>query len=157
MPSVAPDLNHCHDDYSPEETRKCEHMQPALILIVDDSPENLKLATAILSPHGYDLRTASDGFEALALVERLEPRLILLDLQLPGIDGLSIARKLKADAAHSHIPIVALTAYAMKGDEAKALAAGCDGYLTKPIDKHVLRRTVAELLATGVGVERGAE
>lgn len=125
-------------------------MQPAVILIVDDNPENLKLAIAILSPHGYDLRTASDGVEALALVELLEPGLILLDLQLPGVDGLSIARLLKADAAHSHIPILALTAYAMKGDETKALAAGCDSYLTKPVDKHVLRSTVAALLAKGV-------
>jgi CheY-like chemotaxis protein len=125
-------------------------MQPALILIVDDNPENLKLATAILAPQGYVLRTASNGVEALSLVESLKPVLILLDLQLPGLDGLSVARQLKANAARRQIPILALTAYAMKGDETKALEAGCDGYLTKPVNKHVLRSTVAALLAKGV-------
>jgi two-component system cell cycle response regulator DivK len=122
-------------------------MQRALILIVDDNPENLKLAIAILSPQGYSLRTASNGVEALALVELLQPVLILLDLQLPGIDGLSVARQLKANTSRCHIPILALTAYAMKGDESKAREAGCDSYLTKPVDKHVLRSTVAALLA----------
>lgn len=116
------------------------------ILVVDDNPDNLKLMLAILSPLAYELRTASDGIEALALAASFEPDLLLLDLQLPGIDGLTVARTLKADPARRHIPIVAVTAYAMKGDEAKARAAGCDGYLTKPVDKRVLRNLVATLL-----------
>jgi two-component system cell cycle response regulator DivK len=133
-----------------EREGKCDQMSRPLILIVDDNPENLKLAIAILSPQGYDLRTASDGVQALKLVESLQPVLVLLDLQLPGLDGLSVARQLKANARCSQIPILALTAYAMKGDDTKALAAGCDSYLTKPVDKHVLRSTVAALLAKGV-------
>lgn len=116
------------------------------ILIVDDNPENLKLMLAILASSAYELRTASDGTETLTMLERYVPDLLLLDLQLPGLDGLSVARRLKADPARKQIPIVAVTAYAMKGDEAKAREAGCDGYLTKPVDKRVLRALVAALL-----------
>jgi CheY-like chemotaxis protein len=121
-------------------------MAQGSILIVDDNPENLKLMLAILSPFSYELRTASDGIEALTLVASSAPDLLLLDLQLPGLDGLTVARTLKSDPTRKHIPIVAVTAYAMKGDEAKARAAGCDGYMTKPVDKRVLRNLVSALL-----------
>src|SRR5689334_900620 len=97
------------------------------ILIVDDNPQNLKLVRVLLVSEGYDVRTAADAEEALAELESFEPRLILMDLQLPGMDGLELTRRLKADPLRRHIAIVALTAYAMKGDELKALGAGCDG------------------------------
>jgi two-component system, cell cycle response regulator DivK len=119
------------------------------ILIVDDNPQNLKLARVLLAGEGYDVRTAADAEKALELLESFAPRLILMDLQLPGMDGLELARLLKAEASRSDIAIVALTAYAMKGDEEKALAAGCDGYVTKPIDTDALLRLVADVVAGG--------
>lgn len=116
------------------------------ILIVDDSPVNLKLARLVLEGEGYVVRTANDAEEALRMLETYSPRLVLMDIQLPGIDGLELTRRLKADPSRSSIIVVALTAYAMKGDEEKALAAGCDGYITKPIDVDGLPRVVARLL-----------
>lgn len=108
------------------------------ILIVDDHPVNLKLARVLLAGEGYEVRTANDAEEALRVLAAFRPRLILMDIQLPGIDGLELTRRLKADPNMSGILIVALTAYAMKGDEEKALAAGCDGYITKPLDVDAL-------------------
>lgn len=116
------------------------------ILIVDDNPQNLKLARVILVAAGYDVRTATDAEEAIETLSTFLPRLILMDLQLPGMDGLELTRRLKADPARSHIVILALTAYAMKGDEEKARAAGCDGYITKPIDTDALPVLVADHL-----------
>ena len=104
------------------------------ILIVDDNLANLKLARVLLSVDGYDIRTAASAEEALTVLDRFHPRLILMDLQLPGIDGLELTRMLKADPARRGVIVLALTAYAMKGDAEKAFAAGCDGYITKPID-----------------------
>jgi CheY-like chemotaxis protein len=117
------------------------------ILIVDDNPANLKLARVLLSSEGYDVRTAAHAEEAIELLASFHPRLILMDLQLPGMDGLELTRKLKADDERRNILIIALTAYAMKGDEEKARAAGCDGYIAKPIDTEALPRTVAAYLA----------
>lgn len=117
------------------------------ILIVDDNPQNLKLARLLLSSQEYEIRTADDAEQALQALASFRPRLILMDLQMPGMDGLTLTRKLKGDPAHRDIPIVALTAYAMKGDEEKARAAGCDAYVTKPVDATALRVLVAELLA----------
>jgi CheY-like chemotaxis protein len=119
------------------------------ILIVDDNPHNLKLVRVLLSSEGYAVRTAAAAEEALAVLETFTPRLILMDLQLPGMDGLQLTRRLKADPAYRGIVIIALTAYAMKGDEAKARAAGCDGYVTKPIDIESLPKIVASHLAAG--------
>jgi two-component system cell cycle response regulator DivK len=117
------------------------------ILIVDDNPQNLKLVRVLLAGEGYSVRTAVDAEQALTVLEAFTPRLILMDLQLPGMDGLELTRRLKADPARRGIVIIALTAYAMKGDEAKARAAGCDGYVTKPIDVEALPRLIAEHLA----------
>jgi CheY-like chemotaxis protein len=117
------------------------------VLIVDDNPANLKLARVILAAEGYEVRVAVDAEEALALLAHFRPRLILMDLQLPRMDGLTLTRRLKADAATRDITILALTAYAMKGDEAKALQAGCDGYITKPIDTRALPAVIARCLA----------
>ena len=117
------------------------------ILIVDDNPQNLKLSRMALTVAGYDVRTAVDAEDALHALATFAPRLILMDLQLPGTDGLELTRRLKADRNYGHIVIVALTAYAMKGDDEKAFAAGCDGYVTKPIDVETLLRVVAEHIA----------
>jgi two-component system, cell cycle response regulator DivK len=104
------------------------------ILIVDDNAANLKLARVLLAVDGFEVRTAASAEEALTVLESFTPRLILMDLQLPGLDGLELTRRLKADPARREIIVLALTAYAMKGDAEKARAAGCDGYITKPID-----------------------
>lgn len=113
------------------------------ILIVDDNPQNLKLARVLLTGEGYAVRTAADAEQALELLDSFKPTIILMDLQLPGMDGLELTRRLKADRARRDIFIVALTAYAMKGDEEKARAAGCDGYITKPIDAEALLQIIA--------------
>lgn len=117
------------------------------ILIVDDNPQNLKLARVLLSGEGYEVRTAVDAEEALQILESFTPRLILMDLQLPGMDGLELTRRLKGDPRFRRIIVLALTAYAMKGDDQKARAAGCDGYITKPIDTDALPRLLAAWLA----------
>ncbi len=121
------------------------------ILIVDDNAANLKLARVLLSGEGYEVRTAGDAEQALELLESFRPRVILMDLQLPGMDGLELTRRLKADPTRRDIAVIALTAYAMKGDEEKARAAGCDGYVTKPIDTEELPRLVAGHLSADGG------
>jgi CheY-like chemotaxis protein len=117
------------------------------ILIVDDNAINLKLARILLQGEGYVIVTAADAEEALEVLKTVHPSLILMDIQLPGMDGLTLTRQLKADPATSDIAIVALTAYAMKGDDSKALEAGCDGYITKPIDLEALPGAVARFVA----------
>lgn len=121
------------------------------ILVVDDNPINLKLVTFLLQSRGYSVRTAENAFEALAMIDEDVPHLVLMDLQMPGMDGLALTRKLKADARTRAAFVVALTAAAMKGDEERALAAGCDAYMTKPIDTRALPIKVAEFLARGAG------
>ncbi|KAB2896236.1 MAG: response regulator [Kofleriaceae bacterium] len=122
-------------------------MAGAPILVVDDNSTNLVLMRFILEPRGYAVTTASSAEEALAAIARQRPRLILMDLQMPGVSGFELTRQLKRDPATRDIVIVAVTAYAMAGDEERARAAGCDDYLTKPIDKERLRQVVADILA----------
>lgn len=122
--------------------------RPAL-LIVDDNASNLKLMEATLSDL-YVVKTAMDAEEALHELTTFEPGLILMDIQMPGMDGLELTRLLKRDPARRDIIVLALTAYAMKGDEEKALAAGCDGYITKPINTRSLPVLVARYLEKGV-------
>ena len=116
------------------------------ILIIDDNPANAALLAFLLEQNGYQIRTAGDADEALEILGRFAPRLIMMDLQLPGMDGLTLTRKLKADSKTRDIIIIALTAYAMKGDDERARAAGCDGYVTKPIDTRALPAVVVEFL-----------
>ena len=116
------------------------------VLIIDDNPINLKLACDVLSGEGFSVERAQDAEQAQLILERMLPDLILMDIAMPGTDGLTLTRRLKADARFSHIPIVALTASAMKGDDRKALAAGCAGYVTKPIDTREFARRVRALL-----------
>ena len=117
------------------------------ILIVDDNATNLKLVAYLMKAHGYDVDSALDAEGALEAIERRRPEVILMDIQLPGIDGLELTRRLKADPCTRDIVIIAVTAYAMKGDQDKALAAGCDEYITKPIDTRALPDTIARHLA----------
>jgi len=116
------------------------------ILVVDDNPRNLKLAFDVLEDAGYEVVEAVDAEEAQIMIDRNLPDLILMDIALPGMDGLTLTRKIRANERTKHIRIIALTAFAMKGDDQKALAAGCDGYITKPIDIHQLPVQVAEIL-----------
>lgn len=117
------------------------------ILIVDDNAANQKLAAFLMQKHGYVVATARDADSALAVIRDARPHLILMDLQLPGVDGLELTRRLKSDTGTCDIIIVAVTAYAMKGDRDKAMAAGCDDYVTKPIDTRALPVLVARHLA----------
>jgi two-component system, cell cycle response regulator DivK len=112
------------------------------VLIVDDNPVNLKLVRAVLAADGYDIRTAADGPEAWTVLAQFRPRLILMDVQLPGADGFELTRRLKLDPTTRDIIVLAITAYAMPGDEERAYTAGCSGYLTKPLDTRTLPATV---------------
>jgi DNA-binding response OmpR family regulator len=116
------------------------------ILIVDDTPVNLKLTRILLVNEGYKVMTAASAEEALELLRSYHPQLILADIQLPGIDGLELTRRIKKNADTRDITVVALTAFAMKGDEQKAVEAGCDGYITKPIDTRSLGARIREHL-----------
>ena len=121
-------------------------MNAPLILVVDDNPTNLKLAVDVLGFEGYQVRRAANADEARAAIKQTPPALILMDIQMPGMDGLTLTRVLKADPATQDIPIVAMTSFAMKGDDLKAREAGCDGYLTKPIDTRKLPEQVSGFL-----------
>ena len=116
------------------------------ILIVEDNPINLKLAKLLLAGEGYEVRTAINAEEVLKILATFHPQLILMDLQLPGKNGLDLTRELKSNPKFKDICIVALTAYAMKGDEEKAKAAGCDGYMTKPISVATFPSEIAQYL-----------
>lgn len=121
-------------------------MKPARILVVDDNGTNRKLVSDVLAYDGYRILQAADAERAQEVISNTPPDLILMDIALPGMDGLTLTRKLKADERTRHIVVVALTAFAMKGDDGKAKDAGCDGYITKPIDTRTLSQTVAAYL-----------
>jgi two-component system, cell cycle response regulator DivK len=103
------------------------------ILVVEDSPVNMALTVAILENAGHTILQADHAAEGIEMARSEQPDLVLMDIQLPDIDGLAATRLLKGDPRTSHIPVIALTAFAMKGDEDDTRAAGCDGYVTKPI------------------------
>lgn len=128
-------------------------MSVARILVVDDNPTNLKLVSDLLEYADYEVLTAIDAERAQQVLERCLPDLILMDIALPGMDGLTLTRLLKGDARTRHIAVVALTAFAMKGDEEKARAAGCDGYISKPIDTRLLPGLIADYLLRHPGNE----
>lgn len=116
------------------------------ILIVEDDPASRRLLEMALRPKDYILLKAADGAEALDMALREHPDLILLDMQLPGLDGLEVTRSLRHNPAFKQTPIICVTAYAMMGDQEKVLDAGCDVYLAKPIDTRKLPELVAEML-----------
>ena len=116
------------------------------ILLVEDNPVNRRLAEFLLRAQGYQVREATSAQEAFEILRTEHPDLIVMDIQLPGMDGLEATRKLKEQPGTADIPVVAVTSYAMKGDREKALAAGCAGYVTKPIDKNTFIQEVAARL-----------
>ncbi len=109
-------------------------MSAGRVLICDDNALNILMVRIVLEAEQFEVETAADGFEAIGKAASFRPELILMDIQMPGKDGLEVTRELKADARTQHICIIAFTAFAMRGDEAKMRAAGCDGYVSKPID-----------------------
>ena len=119
----------------------------ARVLVIEDNADNMLLTVMLLESVGYEVLTAVDAEAGLTLARRERPDLILMDVQLPGIDGLAATGLLKADAATRAIPVVALTALAMKGDEERIRAAGCDGYIAKPMRMHEFLAAVAMHLA----------
>jgi CheY-like chemotaxis protein len=126
----------------------------AELLVVDDNAANLALLSYVLRAAGHEVHTATSAEEALAALDRRAPRMLLLDLRLPGMDGLTLARRLRADPRHDALIIVAVTAQAMRGDREAAIEAGCDGFVTKPIDTRALPATVAEHLRAGATPRR---
>jgi two-component system cell cycle response regulator DivK len=114
------------------------------ILIVEDNPANLKLATTVLEHAGYRVLGSATATDLLAIARTERPRLILMDIQLPGMNGLDATRLLKAEPITADIHVIAITAFAMRGDEERILDAGCDGYIAKPFDyKDLLTRVTA--------------
>ena len=126
----------------------------ATILIVEDNPTNMKLSTFLLESADYTVVAATHAETGLTLAREHHPDQILMDIQLPGMDGLQATALLKADEATSDIPIIALTALARKGDEERILAAGCDGYVAKPLDYKDFLAVVAATLAKVPRYER---
>jgi two-component system cell cycle response regulator DivK len=122
-------------------------MADAAIFAIDDNPMNVALLSAVFQAHGYRFGSATDAASALAALPGFRADVILMDLQLPEVDGLTLTRQLRGDPAFARIIIIAVTSYAMKGDRERALAAGCDDYVTKPIDTRALPATVARHLA----------
>jgi CheY-like chemotaxis protein len=127
------------------------------ILLVEDNWQNRRLVQFLLTSHGYVVAEATTGLEALELARALLPHLILMDLRLPGMDGYAVTKALKGDDRTRQIPVIALTAFAMEGDREKALAAGCDGYITKPIDTRRFPAAVHRFLqaTSHEGVDQG--
>jgi two-component system cell cycle response regulator DivK len=118
----------------------------ATILHVEDNPDNRMLIRDLLQFRGYRVVEVSDGAQALAAAETEHPDIILMDVQLPGISGLDVARRIKARADLRHIPIVAVTSFALSGDDRKAFAAGCDAYVAKPYEPRELIKLIQRLL-----------
>jgi two-component system, cell cycle response regulator DivK len=119
-----------------------------VILVVDDNPVNLKLASDLLELEGLHVQRAIDAENALVMIHQLKPNLILMDVALPGMDGLTLTRMLKQAPETRDIVIIALTAFAMKGDHEKIVAAGCDGYITKPINTRKFPEEVKSYFTT---------
>jgi two-component system, cell cycle response regulator DivK len=128
----------------------------AKILIIEDHPSNMKLAADLLKGAGYEVLEATDAHLGITMARESRPDLILMDIQLPGMDGLAATRILKEDDTTRSSKVIALTAFAMKGDEEKIQAAGCDGYIAKPIRYKEFLRKVASFLDPGnrVGEDR---
>lgn len=122
--------------------------RPVVILVVEDNPANQLLVDAMLQGRGYHVRFASSAPEALTSIEIERPDLILMDIQLPGQDGLSLTRQLKADPSKASIRVVAVTAHAMVGDRQLSFDAGCIGHITKPFDTKAITEQIAGFLRT---------
>lgn len=121
------------------------------VLVVEDNPVNLELVAELLEQEGCQVLTAKSAEVGLRLALAERPDLVLMDMQLPGISGYEATRQLKANRATAAIPVVGLTSFAMRGDDRKAREAGCDGYLTKPLDTDAFRETLRRFLSRGAG------
>jgi two-component system, cell cycle response regulator DivK len=124
----------------------------ATVLIVEDNAANMKLATFVLKSAGHSVLSATDAETGLTIARDAQPELILMDIQLPGMDGLEATALLKSDSATRAIPVIALTALAMKGDEERIRAAGCDGYIAKPLAYREFLATISAQLAKSAPV-----
>ena len=124
------------------------------ILVAENDLASRELVREILEPCGYQVLEARDGREALQRVEETEPDLVLLDIQMPVLDGSAVLRQLRQDSRFASLPVVAVTAYAMRGDREKALAAGFDAYLTKPLNAAALKKQLEQLLGEKRGPRR---
>lgn len=127
------------------------------ILVVEDQEDNRQILRDLLANTGYEMIEAEDGEEALAIAATERPDLILMDIQLPVLDGYEATRRLKADPALRAIPVIAVTSYALSGDEEKARAAGCDAYIAKPYSPRELLAKVREYLSRGSRAEEATE
>ena len=116
------------------------------ILVIEDQEDNRQIVRDLVTASGYELLEATTGEDGIATASRERPDLILMDIQLPGIDGYEVSRRIKADPLLKHIPIIAVTSYALSGDDQKAFAAGCDGYVTKPYSPRLLLAKIREFL-----------
>ena len=116
------------------------------ILVVEDTEDNRQIVGDLLSSAGYELIEAVDGLQGVAAAEREKPDLILMDIQLPGIDGYEATRRIRANPEIAKVPIIAVTSYALSGDEAKTREAGCDGYVAKPFSPRQLLAKIREFL-----------
>jgi two-component system, cell cycle response regulator DivK len=117
------------------------------ILVIEDTEDNRRIIRDLLTNFGYELIEAADGAEGVALAEGQRPDLILMDIQLPGVDGYEATRRIRAIPELARVPIIAVTSYALSGDEAKARAAGCDGYVAKPFSPRQLLAKIREFLS----------
>jgi len=125
-------------------------MNEKLVVLVEDNPKNMKLLRDVLSHAGYKVVEASNAEDGIALAQDRTPNLILMDVQLPGMDGLEAVKILKHDVRTATLPVIAVTAFAMKDDRERALDAGFDGYLEKPISVRALREEVQNFIGPGV-------
>lgn len=123
--------------------------QNTKILVVEDNPLNMKLINVILSSEGVEVLEAENAEEGIEICKTAQPDLVLMDIQLPGMDGLEATRIIKNNKLLNHMPVVALTAHAMEGDEEKAYEVGFDGYITKPIDTDTFMESVRSYLEPG--------
>ena len=124
---------------------------PQKILVVEDNDRNRKLLRVLLRAKGYEVIEAANAEETMNYLEIQKPDLILMDIQLPNTDGLALTRKIRSEVETAHLPIIAVTAYAMKGDRERILEAGCDAYVSKPIDTHQLSLLIADILKESEG------
>jgi len=116
------------------------------VLMIEDQEDNRRIIRDLLTANGYEVLEATTGESGVTAAQREHPDLILMDIQLPGIDGYETTRRIKGDASLSKVPVIAVTSYALSGDDQKAFAAGCDGYVTKPFSPRALLAKVREFL-----------
>lgn len=121
------------------------------VLLIEDNEQNRYLATFLLEKNGFTVVSAPDGIQGIALAETVDPAVILLDIQLPRMNGYEVARTLREKPALHRVPMIAVTSYAMAGDREKAIASGCDGYIEKPIDPDTFVAEVTRFLERGPG------